>query len=131
MQVRFAAVPYCVKLLLRIVDTRQASGGYEKGSNGVRTCISVITVIVTFIIITVIVIIIVVIVIIITLTIIIFFIIIVIIILTNAILITVIILTIIAILFLNPPHCNLIIFTVYFNRIEPIPVCKEPHKYWH
>ena len=37
MQVRFAAVPYCVKLLLRIVDTRQASGGYEKGSNGVRT----------------------------------------------------------------------------------------------
>ena len=35
MQVRFAAVPNCVKLLLRIVDTRQASGVYEKIANGV------------------------------------------------------------------------------------------------
>lgn len=37
MQVRFAAVPNCVKLLLRIVDTRQASGVYEKIANGVSS----------------------------------------------------------------------------------------------
>lgn len=39
MQVRFAGVPNCVKLLLRIVDTRQANGVYEKVANGVGSAL--------------------------------------------------------------------------------------------